>query len=201
MLEAWIKDYPYDFSVRGTSGALSALIKSILSKTYLLHYGSEFLPFLETLPSLKDDDSVWALKVDDVAETSDSEGALDDEEVPRSLGKGSSTGSVLTSTTQERAQPTRERKSSLPLAKALKQAVVGSVNGHGSEHAEVSTKHKVKELVKLAHEVMLCDAGCVAQGITRLQVKLFLKIQVSVALSSVTVNGVLIYFSRGTGSI
>ena len=47
LLDQWISLYPTDFAVSGASGALAALIKSILNKTYLLHYGAEFLPFLE----------------------------------------------------------------------------------------------------------------------------------------------------------
>ncbi|KAE9398927.1 hypothetical protein BT96DRAFT_711392 [Gymnopus androsaceus JB14] len=71
LLEFWIRDYSCNFPVRGTAGALSALIKSIISKTYLLHYRSDFLPFLEVLLMLVDWDSSWALKVDDTANESD----------------------------------------------------------------------------------------------------------------------------------
>lgn len=180
LLEAWIKDYPHDFAVRGTAGALSALIKSILSKTYLLHYGSELLPFLETLPGLRDDDAAWALKVNDIRGDSDSESFLDDDEVTKPLDTGSitSSGHVLS---QEKAQlaPLRERKPSLPLAKALMQVAGSVVNGHGPESVEASIKHKLKEFVKLAHEVMLLDPDAIAQEITRLQTKLLLNIQVS----------------------
>ncbi|KAF8626529.1 hypothetical protein AX15_004834 [Amanita polypyramis BW_CC] len=177
LLEAWIKDYPHDFAVRGTAGALSALIKSILSKTYLLHYGSELLPFLETLPGLKDDDAAWALKVDDIRGDSDSESFLDDE-VIKPLETDSSTSSVH-GFLQEKVQlaPFRERKASLPLAKALMQVAGSVVNGHSSEPVEASAKHRLKELVKLAHEVMLLDPDAIAQEITRLQTKLFLNIQ------------------------
>ena len=62
MLETWIHDYPHDFA-RGTIGALNALIKSIISRTHLFHYGSGFLLFLEQLPSV-DQDAAWALKAD-----------------------------------------------------------------------------------------------------------------------------------------
>lgn len=179
LLEAWIKDYPHDFAVRGTSGALTALIKSILSKTYLLHYGSELLPFLETLPALKDNDAAWALKLDNVGGDSDSESLLDDDEVIKPFETETATGSTHNSPPQKtQPGPLRERKASLPLAKALKQ-VAGSVVNHGSEPAEASAKHVLRDLVKIAHEVMLSDADAIAQEITRLQTKLFLNIQVS----------------------
>lgn len=171
LLEAWIKDYPYDFAVRGTAGALSALIKSILSKTYLLHYGSELLPFLEALSSYRDDDSAWALKVHVTGDTSDSESALDDEEIFKPLEISPNVSCTHPSAAYERAQPARERKSSLPLTKALKQVVAGLDPG------DLSIKQKMKELVKLSHEVMLFDPEVVAQEITRLQAKLFLRIQ------------------------
>ena len=179
LLEAWIKDYPNDFAVRGTSGALTALIKSILSKTYLLHYGSELLPFLETLPALKDNDAAWALKLDNVGGDSDTESLLDDDEVIKPFETETATGSTHSSPPQKtQPGPLRERKASLPLAKALKQ-VAGSVVNHGSEPAEASAKHVLRDLVKIAHEVMLSDADAMAQEITRLQTKLFLNIQVS----------------------
>jgi threonyl-tRNA synthetase len=64
LLADWIHDYPHDFAVRDTAGALSALVKSIIAKTHLIHYGLEFLPFLEVLPNLVDQDTIWALKVE-----------------------------------------------------------------------------------------------------------------------------------------
>ena len=179
LLEAWIKDYPHDFAVRGTSGALTALIKSILSKTYLLHYGSELLPFLETLPALKDNDAAWALKLDNIGgDSDDTESLPDDDEVIKSFEMEVATDSAHSSPPQKtQPGPLRERKASLPLAKALKQ--VASVVNHGSEPAEASAKHVLRDLVKIAHEVMLSDADAIAQEITRLQTKLFLNIQVS----------------------
>lgn len=180
LLEAWIKDYPHDFAVRGTAGALTALIKSILSKTYLLHYGSELLPFLETLPALKDDDAAWALKLDNIGGDSDTESLLDDDEVIKPLGADTVTSSARSSPPQKsQPGPLRERKASLPLAKALKQVAGSVVNSHGSEPAEASPKHMLRDLVKLAHEVMLSDADAIAQEITRLQTILFLNIRVS----------------------
>ena len=95
LLELWIGDDPHDFAVRGTAGALSALVKSIISKTYLLHYGSEFLPFLELLSSLFDKDVAWALKIDDNAEESDdSYSLLEDKEDHTSKSEADSTSSV-----------------------------------------------------------------------------------------------------------
>ncbi|KAK2461898.1 hypothetical protein APHAL10511_006361 [Amanita phalloides] len=177
LLEAWIKDYPHDFAVSGTAGALSALIKSILSKTYLLHYASELLPFLETLPALKDVDAAWALKVDNVGSDSDCESSMDEEVFkPLEIESVGSNAHTLPSQEYIQSSPLRERKASLPLAKALKQVAGSVVNGHGLESAEASTKQKLKDLVKLAHEVMLLDADAIAQEITRLHTRIFLGI-------------------------
>ncbi|KAF8640382.1 hypothetical protein AX17_000052 [Amanita inopinata Kibby_2008] len=180
LLETWIKDYPHDFAVRGTAGALSALIKSILSKTYLLHYGSELLPFLETLPSLRDTDVAWAVKTEDIGGDSDSESLVDVDEVIKPPEAAPTLNDVQVpppSLAKSRPAPPRERKASLPLAKALKHVAGSVVNGYNSESAEASAKQRFKELVKLAHEVMLLDAAVVAQEITRLQTNLFLSIQ------------------------
>ena len=53
-----------------------------ISNTHLLHYGSDFLPFLEQLPTLRDIESSWAMKVDDTLDVSDDsdEGTLDEDE-------------------------------------------------------------------------------------------------------------------------
>jgi hypothetical protein len=79
LLEDWIREYPHDFAVRGTLGALNALIKSIISKTHLLHYGSGLLPFLERLPGLADQDAAWALKVD-ISDTDSDDYTLEDDD-------------------------------------------------------------------------------------------------------------------------
>ncbi|PFH54496.1 hypothetical protein AMATHDRAFT_70 [Amanita thiersii Skay4041] len=179
LLETWIKGYSHDFAVRGTAGALFALIKSILSKTYLLHYGSELLPFLETLPNLRDDDAAWALKMEDIGPDSDSESFLDDEEIIKPPEKEASTTSILAPPLlPEKPQPvSRERKASIPLAKALKQVAGSMVNGHPFESSESSAKYQLKDVARLAHEVMHLDPEVVAQEITRIQAKLFLAIK------------------------
>ena len=71
LLEQWIHDHPTDFAVPGTAGALQALIKQILRQPHTLYYGSDFLPFLEILPTLQDQDSSWAVTVETVIADSD----------------------------------------------------------------------------------------------------------------------------------
>lgn len=184
LLEQWIRDYPYDFAVPGTAGALNALIKSIISKTYLLHYGSEFLPFLELLPSLVDQDSAWALKVD-IDGGSDSDSPLDDDEEAR-ISHNDPTFPVNDTNDSTKVKPSspvlsvpsRERKSSLPLPKSLIFASGSSSNNHHPDVVDIPVKQQIKDLVKLAQEVMLLDPDEIAQEITRVEVKLFLDIQV-----------------------
>ncbi|KAF9069038.1 ras guanine nucleotide exchange factor domain-containing protein [Rhodocollybia butyracea] len=182
LLELWIRDYSYDFAVRGTAGALSALIKSIISKTYLLHYGSDFLPFLEVLPTLVDRDSAWALKVDDhSAYLSDDSYSLleddDDESVKSSVNTTSSPPGEQGKTSM--TIPSRSRKSSLPLltAKVLFPSS-GSSNGSvESDNTDFTVKQQLRELVKLANEVNMMDPGDIAQEITRIEKRLFLEIE------------------------
>jgi hypothetical protein len=178
LLELWIRDYSYDFAVRGAAGALSALIKSIISKTYLLHYGSDFLPFLEVLPTLVDRDSSWALKVDDADESDDSYSLLeDDDESVKSAAKSTSSPQA-----QEKTSiniPSRSRKSSLPLlnAKVLFPSSSSSTGSAESDNMEFTTKQQLKELVKVANEVNLIDSTEIAQEITRIEKRLFLEIE------------------------
>ncbi|RDB28973.1 Ras guanine nucleotide exchange factor P [Hypsizygus marmoreus] len=175
LLEMWIRDYPYDFAVRGTAGALSALIRSIISKTYLLHYGSEFLPFLEMLPSLVDQDAAWALKVDDVADESDDSYSLhEDEESPPVKDAGSPMPLMDKPVPPLPPLPQRERKPSLPLPLIL---ASGSHLSAGQLETEISEKQQIRDLVRLAQEVLALDPDEIAQEITRVEAKLFLDIK------------------------
>ncbi|KAK0208341.1 ras guanine nucleotide exchange factor domain-containing protein [Desarmillaria ectypa] len=175
LLELWIRDYPYDFAVRGTAGALSALIKSIISKTYLLHYGSDFLPFLEVLPNLVDVDAAWALKVEDLAdESDDSYSLLDDDDESASKSEVDSTSNLNASSSTMKGKPAtgfRERKGSLPLSA---RALLPQIN-HVSE--DPTPKEQLKMLQRLAQEVNATDPEEIAQEITRLESKLFLQIR------------------------
>jgi hypothetical protein len=183
LLEIWIRDYPYDFAVRGTAGALSALIKSIISKTYLLHYGSDFLPFLEVLPSLVDKDAAWALKVEETEDESDDSYSMldeDDESVHKADLESSSTinSSPVSISSATRLQPpsqttSRERKGSLPITAKTFMSPTQSI-----EHTELTAKQQLKELQRIAQEVNKIDSEDIAQEITRLEVKLFLEIEV-----------------------
>ena len=182
LLEKWIRDFPHDFAVKGTVGALNALIKSIISKTHLLHYGSEFLPFLEELPTLVDLDTAWALKADisdtdsddynENEEDDDDETRVDPEE-RESFDASINThaASMATSSTAV-SFPSRERKHSLPLPKALlpSQTYVVSQDPNPRQH--------IRDLVKLAQDVLNTDSDEIAQEITRQNVARFLAIKV-----------------------
>lgn len=182
LLELWIRDYPYDFAVRGTAGALSALIKSIISKTYLLHYGSDFLPFLELLPNLVDKDASWALKVDDIADESDDSYSLleDEEEKPSNSSSRPKTSSPA-KTKPPIPSNLRERKGSLPLtAKALLPHPLEDASAY--DQMPENPKQQLRELQKLAMDVNNADPEDLAKEITRLEAKLFLDIEVRARL-------------------
>ncbi|KAJ7492597.1 ras guanine nucleotide exchange factor domain-containing protein [Mycena latifolia] len=182
LLEQWIRDYPYDFKVRGTPSALSALFKSITSKTYLLHYGSDFLPFHELLPNLVDKDAAWAHKPDYPEDESD----YDDDEKSAVLTLSSTHSSDLdvppppsakAKTSPTIPAPFRERKGSLPLGNRL---TLPSATPNGvshNENHEANHRTQLKDLLKLAADVNAADSEDIAQEITRLEVKLFLDIE------------------------
>ncbi|KAG6842636.1 hypothetical protein C0991_000163, partial [Blastosporella zonata] len=174
LLEVWIRDYPYDFAVPGTASALSALITSIISKTYLLHYGSEFLPFLEMLPTLVDHDAAWALKVDVVDESEDTDSLLEEEGL-----HPSSDATIFSLPAQDQpislsSGAARERKPSFPLPSMLTN---GSKSGNSSVDMDTSEKQQIKDLLKLSQEIQVLESEEIAQEITRIEVKLFLDIQ------------------------
>lgn len=172
-------------------------MKSIIGKTHLIHYGLEFLPFLEVLPNLVDQDAAWAKKFEDpLAESDDSYSMGEEEEdlIARptdspsasatSLSFGSSTKwGVLPSTVP--ASASRERKQSLPLtAKSLVMpAAKPSYSNNGSvDSADFSSKHILRELFKISQELNDIESVDVAQEITRMETRLFLDIKVRVTL-------------------
>src|SRR5260221_11697899 len=103
LLEVWIQDYPHDFAVGAAADALNALVKSIVTKTHLLHYGTDLLPFLEGRP-LQDKDTAWAIQVNEPTAESDESYTFseDDDDVVPSLETTSSQtlGSEDASSTQ-----------------------------------------------------------------------------------------------------
>jgi hypothetical protein len=187
LLELWIRDYPHDFAVRGTAGALSALIKSIIGKTHLLHYGSDFLPFLEVLPNLIDKDAAWALKPDDITDESDDSYSLCEDD-----DSGTPTNELNSAHSDDRpplgkAEPSlpsqsssRERKQSLPLTTKTLMMTHSQAYHGGTENQDLPTKQACRELMKFAQEVNACDSDEIAQEITKMEAKLFLDIEVCV---------------------
>ncbi|KAJ3554551.1 hypothetical protein NM688_g3048 [Phlebia brevispora] len=182
LLDHWVHMYPNDFAVPGTAGALSALIKSIVGKTYLLHYGSEFIPFMEMLSTLKDQDASWAIKVDDPKEDSDESSVAD-----ALTGTPASPVSSMTSQSlpdvdrQQQEQPPppttmRERKASLPLSTKLSMMASPTHLGY-SESSDHSSRNQLKQLVQIAQQLLLTDPTSIAYEITRVECKYFLEIQ------------------------
>lgn len=174
LLEVWIQDYPHDFAVGAAADALNALVKSIVTKTHLLHYGSDLLPFLEGRP-LQDKDSAWALQVDEPTTESDEPYSFseDDDDVAPSLEASSSQtrGSEDASSTQTLSSG-RERKSSLPLS--------ARSNGTAtSEHVD-SVKEVLKILLSTSARLGGCEPQHVAEEITRVGKIHFLLIEVGV---------------------
>ncbi|KIJ68428.1 hypothetical protein HYDPIDRAFT_24708 [Hydnomerulius pinastri MD-312] len=179
LLETWMHTYPQDFAVPGAAGALNALVKSIIGKTYLLHYGSDFLPFLEHLPSIVDCDAAWAQK---------SEPLLDDADDPYSISDGEDDSLAVTTDSGSASQASmtpsreisavssaRERKQSLPLsAKAL---IMPVLSPHVPDVPEVTSKQLLKELIRRALELQTYECSEIAEEITRVEAKLFMDIE------------------------
>ncbi|KAH8102648.1 ras GEF [Cristinia sonorae] len=176
LLDNWMRLYPNDFAVPGTAGALSALLKSVLGKTYLLQYGSEFIPFMELLPTLEDKDAAWALKVEDPKYDSDDSSSMD-----TSVDATSTSSNVPAlaepsdATVRSRTQSTstnRDRKSSIPLSHRA--AIAGPPIHHASE--ALSHKAVLKKLQAVCGELNQYDPTDIAQEITRHESELFVLI-------------------------
>lgn len=183
-------EYPSDFAVAGTYGALSAFIKNLLSIAYTLSYGSDFMTFLDSLPNRKDEELAWAFKGDDFSvEESDHEMdslfdvepvSVDTETEEDSATPSSPTQPRPSTTEQPSISPrstTRERRSSLPLS-AIALIKNSSWLQRGEEREGLSEKEIVSKLQKTAANFLQNDADAIANEITRRELELFLKIHV-----------------------
>lgn len=176
LLEVWIQDYPHDFVVGAAADALNALIKSIVTKTHLLHYGSDLLPFLEGRP-LHDRDSAWAMKVDEPAAENDEldDDDLDDDDVIPIIASTSTQTQLSEEARSTRSQlpsSSGERKSSFPL----------SVRSNGVTAADQadSVKEVLKNLLITSAKLGNCEPLHLAEEITRAGKHLFLQIEVGI---------------------
>jgi hypothetical protein len=177
--------YPQDFAVPGSAGALNALVKSVLGKTYLLHYGSDFLPFLEHLPSIVDCDAAWAQKTEPLLDDTDDPYSISDGEdeslVVHTDSAPASRSSMAPSHENSIGSSYRERKQSLPLsAKAL---IMPIPSPHGADIPEITRKQLLKELYRHSLELQSYDCSEIAEEITRVEAKLFMEIEVSCVTS------------------
>ncbi|KAH7104396.1 ras GEF [Auriculariales sp. MPI-PUGE-AT-0066] len=85
VLEHWILNYPDDFATPGAPTALQALLKQLIMHVHTAHYGSELLPFLETIPRMRPRPNAWYKPIED-APRADS----DDEDGGAGTGAGDS---------------------------------------------------------------------------------------------------------------
>ncbi|KAG1741210.1 hypothetical protein EDD22DRAFT_959097 [Suillus occidentalis] len=180
LLETWIQAYPQDFAVLGAPDALHALARSIFGKTYLLHCGSNFLPFLSHLPNIIDTDAAWALKSEiPVDESEDLYSISDGEEETLVVETESpSTSRSLVARSNDNfpsAASVRERKSSLPLSAMIS---IPSNSSHSQGDAQdMSPKDLLNKLRSNAQTLANFDCSAIAEEITRVEVKLFMNIE------------------------
>jgi hypothetical protein len=166
-----MRDHPYDFAVRGTAGALNALVKAVVAKTYLLHYGCEFLPFAEWVIEHEDLDKAWALPVDDLADESETPAESDSATAVSVDHLMANHRPLLTVTSS------RETKSSLPMSDVIPEGL--DMTRHTSFHPDdPQLKKFLKELIRNSQEISAINSALIAEEITRIEAIYFLDIQV-----------------------
>ncbi|KAG2137992.1 ras guanine nucleotide exchange factor domain-containing protein [Suillus clintonianus] len=180
LLETWIQAYPQDFAVPGAPGALHALVRSIVGKTYLLHYGYDFLPFLSHLPNIIDTDAAWALKYEIPVDKSENPYSISDgeEETLVVETESPSTSRSLVARSNDNlpsAASVRERKSSLPLSAKIF-IPVNSSHSQGDAQ-DMSPKDLLNKLRSNAQTLANFDCSAIAEEITRVEAKLFMDIE------------------------
>ncbi|EKM61029.1 uncharacterized protein PHACADRAFT_247338 [Phanerochaete carnosa HHB-10118-sp] len=177
LLDHWIQLYPNDFAVPNTASALSALIKSVMGKTYLLHYGSEFIPFMETLSTLKDSEVAWAMKVDGPKDESDDSNSLKETARPGASSHSLVPPSKSIAPVVTQKSLARERKHSLPLSARILVMETSPTQIGLSDSIEHPPSKKLKILVNLSNQFMNTDPTSLAQEISRLESTFFLQIE------------------------
>lgn len=186
-----MRDYPCDFAVRGTYGALDAITRHILSHSHTLTYGTDFLPFVDMVRSrsFSDEEEAWALKADNfsgVGSDTEADSVFDAE--LGSLGTETSTPASSLSPQPSRSSAseppssprssTRERRSSLPLnAMAFIKTPILSTFYNMDDHSP-TTKEIISRLQRTAASLGNFEADEIANEITRRELNLFLKIKV-----------------------
>lgn len=152
----------------GAAGALNALIKQILRQTHTLFYGSDLLPFLELLHTMRDLDSAWAMPEPSIAEDdsdSNDDGHTSEGETAVTASQHESV--ISSSSTQLSG---RDRKLSIPLsAKAIMQTPIASVPS--------PTRDMIARLVKTSNALLHFDSEDVAKEITRRELELYMAIE------------------------
>ncbi|KAH8118477.1 ras GEF [Phellopilus nigrolimitatus] len=183
LLEQWVHDYPSDFAVPGTAGALNALIKQVLRQTHTLYYGSDFLPFVEMLPTLHDLDSAWAVKAEtSIAESDESDSNYGGEientevEVPPVSSQPRNSLDAMTGTSRP---ATRERKSSIPLSAKtfLQGSLPTSARAPGPPGSSSPARDSIVRLSRASNAFLHFDSEDIAKEITREELDLYMKIE------------------------
>lgn len=194
-------NYPQDFAVPGAAEALNAIVNSLFSKTYLLHYGTDFQPFLEHVSNLADVDATWARKtepsLDEIEVSCSFSDGEDDTRVTAAAGSASASKSSVTPSNETPvSSSSRERKQSLPLSAKV---LIMPTSALAADVPEIPPKQLLKELSKHAQELQNYDCSEIAEEITRIEAKLFMAIQVSSQpLTSFVTEGAS---SQGTGYV
>ncbi|KAL5495208.1 hypothetical protein ACEPAI_671 [Sanghuangporus weigelae] len=187
LLEQWMREYPSDFAVDGTHGALDAVIRHVLSYSHTLSYGCDFLPFMDKLGSLRDEDTSWGLKVD-VRSVSDSDteadsvfdtdfAGLDTEEPPQPISMSPKPNRKSTSDPPPSSprSSNRERRSSLPFSTMMR-IKMSALTGL-DEPSGPSPKEIISKLQRTSAALYNYEADSIASEITRRELQLFLSIK------------------------
>jgi hypothetical protein len=159
---------------------LSAFVQSIIERAHLLHYGADLVSFLEVAPSLYDKDASWAFKRD--LSIDNLHGTKLDAirtHIPQIESKPPPPVRTIYNTVPHAPMASREHRPGSLLT--LKWLVMPNHSGalYACPSSTSLSKTKlIRDLVKVAGELNALDANDIAQEITRLEVKLFLDIEV-----------------------
>lgn len=190
LLEEWMDKFPGDFAAPGAEPALHALIRQLLSLCHTAHYGSDFMSFLEVVPDLVDEERAWALK--EGTKSGDGGSEIDEslvgDEAAEALriaasaaGPDKSADSLMMRASQKSASSSHQQHPPSSNGGGPPAVMFGEYNstkGPRGPDVPPGTKPNMKDLLKASLAIVQKPPNFVAEEITRLEVPMFLNVQV-----------------------
>lgn len=184
LLQSWMVTYPTDFAVPGADGALSAILKFIMNKPYLIHLSSVYVPFLDKTPQLIDPSAGWAKEAEIPGEDNEDRYTITDldersvvEQQPSTVEEARPSADLTESSQHSLTVSSRARTTSLPLSLITPPSTASRTSSESD-----STAKLIRDLLRVSHHLDFCQVNDIAEELTAIELEMFLNIKVGPTL-------------------